>query len=141
MKSRNVIVSLILIVGVLVFVFIRLRLEPKRKLTFNRYPSRIEYSQFALCRMECYSINANSIVPIFRNGSILSRKRKGTCTRFSVNTLTKQKMNIFIVVEQCGTVARVIDCYVTNKHAPCDCTDIENRPISHLKINRRCDTC
>lgn len=139
MKSRNVIISLILIVGILVFIFVRLRLEPKRKLTFNRYPSRIEYSQFALCRMTCYGVNANSIVSIFRTGDILSRERKQTCTIFSVNTLTKQKMNIFIVVEQCGTVARVIDCYITNREAPCNCTDIENRPISYLKINTGCD--
>lgn len=141
MKSRNVIISLILIVGVLVFIFIRLRMEPKRKLTFNRNPSRIEYSQFALCRMECYGINANSIVSVFRNGAIQSRRRRGTCTRFSVNTLTKQKMNIFIVVDQCGTVARVIDCYFTNKQAPCDCIDNENRPFSYLKTKSRCDTC
>jgi hypothetical protein len=135
MKSRNVIISLILIIGVLIFIFIRLRLEPKKRLTFHRYPSRIEYSQFALCRMECYSVNANSIVSVFRNGSILSRRRKGTCTRFSVNASTKQKMNIFIVVDQCGTVAKVVDCYLTNSPAPCDCTDSENRPISYLKSN------
>lgn len=135
MKSRNVIISLILIVGVLIFIFIRIRFEPKKRLTFNRYPSRIEYSQYALCRMECYSINANSVVLIFRNGSIVGRKRKNTCTVFSVNTLTKQKMNIFIAVEQCGTVARVIDCYVINRQAPCDCVDDEHRPISYLKSN------
>ena len=135
MKSRNVIMSLILVVGILVFIFIRLRFEPKKKLTFNRYPSRIEYSAYALCRMECYNVNANSIVTIFRNGSILNRKRKETCTIFSVNTLTKQKINIFIVVEQCGTVARVIDCYITNRQAPCKCADVENRPISYIKSN------
>jgi hypothetical protein len=102
-------------------------------MTFNRYPSRIEYSRFALCRMDCYSINANSIVAVFRNGIITDRKRKKTCTVFSVNTVTKQKMNIFISVEQCGTVARVIDCYIMNRQGPCDCTDIEHMPISYLK--------
>jgi hypothetical protein len=83
--------------------------------------------------MGCFSVNANSIVAIFRNGNIQSRKRKGNCTVFSINTLTKQGKNIFIIVEQCGTVAKVIDCYIANREAPCECTDIENRPISYLK--------
>lgn len=133
MKSKNVIISLILVVGILVFIFIRIRNEPRKKLTFNRNPSRIEYSQFALCRMECYSINANSVATIFRNGVVQNRKRKKTCTTFTVNTLTKQGVNISIVVEQCGTVAKVMDCYTTNRQAPCDCVDNENRPISFLK--------
>jgi hypothetical protein len=133
MKSRNVIISLILVLALLVFIFIRIRLEPKKKPTFNRNPSRIEYSGFALCRMECYSINANSIIPIFRNGNIQSRKRKETCTTFTVNTLTKKGMNIFMVVDQCGTVAKVIDCYIENRQAPCECANIENRPMSYLK--------
>ena len=133
MKSRNVIISLILVLALLVFIFIKIRNEPRKKLNFNRNPSRIEYSQFALCRMGCYSVNANSIVAIFRNGNIQSRKRKSNCTVFSINTLTKQEKNIFIIVEQCGTVAKVIDCYITNREAPCECTDIESRPISYLK--------
>ena len=133
MKSRNVIISLILVLALLVFIFIRIRLEPKKKLAFNRYPSRIEYSKFALCRMECSGINANSIIPVFRKGNVQSRKRKETCTTFTVNTLTKKGMNIFMVVDQCGTVAKVTDCYIESRPTPCECTNIENRPISYLK--------
>ena len=135
MKSRNVIISLVLVLALLVFVFIKIRNEPRKKLTFNRNPSRIEYSQYALCRMECYSINANSIAAIFKNGSIQDRKPKKNCTLFTVNTITKQEKNIVIIVEQCGTVARVADCYVANQGASCNCTDIENPPISYLKDN------
>ena len=135
MKSKNVIISLILVLALLAFIFIRLRLEPKKKLTFNRNPSRIEYSQFALCRMECYSINANSIIAVFRNGIVQTRKRRTTCTTFTINTMTKQGMNVFVIVEQCGTVAKVTDCYIANKEAPCSCIDNENRPVSYLKSN------
>jgi len=134
MKSRNVIISLILVLALLVFIFIRIRLEPKKKLAFNRNPSRIEYSKFALCRMECSGINANSIIPVFRNGNVQSRMRKQTCTIFIVNALTKQRMNIFMVVEQCGTVAKITDCYIENRLAPCECTNIENRPMSYFKV-------
>ena len=135
MKSKNVIISLIFVLALLVFTFIKIRNEPKKRLIFNRNPSRIEYSQFALCRMECFIINANSIAAIFRNGDIRDRKSKKSCTVFTVNTVTKQGKNIVIIVEQCGTVARVTDCYIVNQGAPCHCIDVEKMPISYLKNN------
>lgn len=130
MKSRNVIISLIFVLALLVFIFIRIRNEPRKKLTFNRNPSRIEYSQFALCRMECFNINANSVAAIFKNGSVQDRKPKKNCTVFTVVIVTKLGKNIAIIVEQCGTVARVADCNIMNQGAPCNCRDIENPPIS-----------
>jgi len=133
MKSKNVIISLIFVLALLVFVFIKIRNEPGKKLNFNRNPSRIEYSQFALCRMECFNVNANSIAAIFKNGNIQDRKPKKNCTVFTVSTLTKQAKNIVIIVEQCGTVARITDCNIVNQGAPCNCTDTENMPISYLK--------
>lgn len=132
MKSKNVIISLFFVLALLVIIFIKIRNEPRKRLTFNRNPSRIEYSQYALCRMECYSINANSIAAIFRNGSVAGRKPNRACATFTIKAVTKQGMNIFMVVEQCGTVAKVTDCY-TSREAPCECTDTEKRPVSYLK--------
>jgi hypothetical protein len=132
MKARNVIVSLLLVLGMLAFIFIKIRNEPKKKLTLYRNPSRIEYSQYALCRMECYGVNANTVTAIFRTGAIERDKGKNSCPTFTVSSLTKQEKKIFIKVRQCGTVARVIDCY-DSAETPCNCTDAENRPISFLK--------
>ena len=133
MQAKNVIITLIVILGIFVFLFIKFRLEPRKKLTFNRNPSRIEYTSFALCRMECYAINANSVTTIFRNGKVMGRERRGTCNVFKINTMTKQAKNIYVVVEQCGTVANVTDCYVANRELPCSCIDSENKPLSYLK--------
>ena len=133
MKSRNVIISLIFVLVLLVFVFIKIRNEPRKKLIFNRNPSRIEYSQFALCRMECFNVNANSIAAIFKNGAIQDKRPKKNCTVFTVNTITKQGKIIVIIVEQCGNVARITDCNIVNQGAPCNCIDVENPPISYLK--------
>lgn len=134
MKSRNVIISLVFVLALLVYVFLRIRAEPKKKLTFNRNPSRIEYSQFALCRMDCYNINANTVTSILRNGQITQVNRKVTCPTFTVHSLTKQGMNIIITVRQCGTIAMIIDCLNTNIATPCNCTDKENPPVSSLKV-------
>jgi hypothetical protein len=83
--------------------------------------------------MECFGINANSVAAIFKNGGIQDRKPKKNCTVFTVNTITKQGKNIVIIVEQCGTVARVTDCNIVNQGTPCNCVDIKNPPISYLK--------
>ena len=69
MKPRNVIISLIFVILLLAYLVIKVRLwQPRKKLTFNRNPSRIEYSQFSLCRMDCHRISANIIAGVFRNG-------------------------------------------------------------------------
>ena len=41
MKARNVIISLVFVLALLVFIIIKIRNEPKKKLVLNRNPSRI----------------------------------------------------------------------------------------------------
>jgi len=97
MKARNVIISLVFVLALLVFIIIKIRNEPKKKLMLNRNPSRIEYTKFALCRMDCHHINANSIMGIFRNGEVnraRSDLNKKPCPIFTVRGVTKQKMSI-----------------------------------------------
>ena len=136
MKARNVIISLLLVLGLLAFIFIRIRNEPKKKLTLNRNPSRIEYSQYALCRMECYNINANLVSLVLRKGYIIKQKKGRTCPVFRCDMITKQNEHIFIFIEQCGTVAKVFDCYDAKAGAPCNCVDEGNSPVSYLNSNR-----
>src|SRR6185436_20505251 len=105
MKARNVIISLVLVLALLVFIIIKIRNEPKKKLVLNRNPSRIEYTKFALCRMDCHHINANSIMVIFRNGEVDRAKSdlyKKPCPIFTVRSVTKQ-MSIILIIQQCGT--------------------------------------
>jgi hypothetical protein len=70
MKARNVIISLLFVLALLVVIIIKIRNEPRKKLVLNRNPSRIDYTKFVLCRMDCHHINANSIMGIFRNGEV-----------------------------------------------------------------------
>lgn len=135
MNARNVIISLVLVLALLVFIIIKFSLEPKRKSTFRRNPSRIEYSAFALCRMECYEINANMVARIFQKGEIRLVKRTNPCSTYEVSMSTKLNKRYFITVEQCGTVAKVLDCYETNVTVGCKCINDEARPVSLLKIN------
>jgi hypothetical protein len=138
MKARNVIISLVFVLALLVFIIIKIRNEPKKKLVLNRNPSRIEYTKFALCRMDCHHINANSIMGIFRNGEVNRPKSdldKKPCPIFTVRGSTKQKMSIIIIIQQCGTVAKVLDCYDANRIVGCNCINDETTPLSFFKIN------
>jgi len=137
MKARNVIISLVFVLALLVFIIIKIRNEPKKKLVLNRNPSRIEYTKFALCRMDCHHINANNIMGIFRNGEVNRNKSdlyKKPCPIFTVRGVTKQKMSIIILIQQCGTVAKVLDCYDANGTLGCNCINDEAMPLSFLKI-------
>ena len=134
MNARNVIISLVLVLALLVFIIIKFSLEPKRKSTFRRNPSRIEYSTFALCRMECYQVNANSVTVIIQKGQVHLVKRSTPCSTYRVNMLTKQNRNYFVIIEQCGTVAKVLDCYDANGTVACNCIQNETKPLSILKI-------
>ena len=135
MNARNVIISLVLVLALLVLIIIKFSLEPKRKSTFRRNPSRIEYSAFALCRMECYEINANMVTVIFQKGEVRLLKKTNPCSTYKIGMSTKQNKHYFITVEQCGTVARVLDCYETNVTVGCNCINNEAIPLSILKIN------
>jgi len=138
MKPKNVIISLVFVMLLLAFIVIKIRNEPKKKLVLNRNPSRIEYTKFALCRMDCHHINANSIVGIFRNGEV-NRARsdihKKPCPIFTIRGVTKQKMSIIIIIQQCGTVAKVLDCFDANGTVGCNCINDETTPLSFLNIN------
>ncbi len=138
MKARNVIISLLFVLALLVFIIIKIRNEPKKKLSLIRNPSRIEYTKFALCRMDCYHINANSIMGIFRSGEVNRAKsdlNKKPCLIFTVRGVTKQKMSIIITIQQCGNVAKVLDCYNANGIVGCYCINDETMPLSFLKNN------
>ena len=136
MKSRNVIISLIFVVVLLGYLFIKMRFwEPRKKLSFNRNPSRIEYAKLALCRMDCYFISANDITEIFRRGEVdldNSDLNKRPCAIFTIQGKTKKTMNISISITQCGTVARVTNCFNTDRTIVCNCT-VDSQPVSFYK--------
>jgi hypothetical protein len=88
--------------------------------------------------MDCHHITANSIMGIFRNGEVNRSKSdlyKKPCPIFTVLGTTKQKMSIIIIIQQCGTVAKVLDCYDANGTVGCNCINDETLPLSFLKNN------
>lgn len=125
MRSRNVILSLILVLALLAFTFMKVRFwEPKRKLTFNRNPYRIEYLQLALCRMDCHHISANDITEIIKTGKVNveeSNLKNKPCPLFAVQGVTKKRVDLQVFIIQCGRVAKVINCSSPQTDFDCQC--------------------
>jgi hypothetical protein len=125
MKSRNVIISLLLILVLLAFALMKMRWwEPKKKLTFNRNPQRIEYTRHALCRMDCRFISANEVTEIIQKGEVNFAKsdlNDKPCPTFAVQGYTKSREHLRIIVAQCGKVAKIVTCYNLDVEFECDC--------------------
>ena len=131
MRSRNVIISLLFVLVLLAFTVIKIRYwEPKRKLTLRRNPSRIEYLPLALCRMDCYQVNANDITELLRAGTIndvKTKKDEKPFPLFSVEGVTRKKIGIGIMIIQSGRVAKIKECYRTDGIFVCHCPgDLKN---------------
>ena len=129
MRSRNVIISLLFVLVLILLFFIRVNYwEPRKKLVFNRNPSRIEYSNLALCQMDCYNFNANDMTSILRNGRIVKEKtnmNEKPFPKITINGVTKNKMIVNIEIIQIGRVAKIESCYHVNDLFVCNC--LENK--------------
>lgn len=144
MKPGNVILSLLVVLALLVLVWARMRyMKPEKKPAFKRNPARIAYSTQALCRMDCYSLDANDITRLFKTGvadlSAPAKKEK-SCPVFILKGNVKGGMNLNIEVRQCGNVATVLTCQLLSEIIACDCA--ADRPgISFIQIKNGCTTC
>ena len=127
MNSRNVIITLLLILAVLIFAVVKRRLfEPQRKEVFNRNASPVKYTAFALCRMECNDVSKAAVMEIVQKGIInFSRgdRRYRPCPVFALQGRTGSRQYLRIMLEQCGNVTTVINCYNLEEEVSCDCPD------------------
>jgi hypothetical protein len=136
MKARNVIISLFFVLALFVFGFMKIRLEPRRKMIFNRNLSKVEYSQFALCQMNCQQMTANDITYILRNGEVVSKARersKQPCQTYTLRGKTKIGLDITVIVIQCGRASKILKCYRNVHSVSCECKDEDIIPVSFIK--------
>jgi hypothetical protein len=138
MRSRNVIISLFLVLALFVFIFMKIRSEPRKKIVFNRNLSKVEYSQFALCLMNCQFLSANDIDYVLKNGDVVAKtvdRSKHPCPSYILKGKTKTGLSIMVFAIQCGRVAKISKCYLSDNNINCECRDEIAIPISIKKIN------
>jgi hypothetical protein len=132
MKARNVIISLLFTIVLFVFVFMKIRSEPRRKLIFNRNPSKVEYSELALCLMSCQQMTANDITYIVRHGDVINKTNKHNCPSYVLKGKTRAGQSITVYAIQCGRAIKIYECFKSDHIINCNCRDENARPVSFL---------
>ena len=123
MRSRNVILTLLLLVGVLLFAVFRKWQEPTRKEPFDRNPQRLRFYAFARCRMQCLTLTENDIKTIMQKGVInlnKSNRAYRPCPVFAVQGRVRNAY-LRIVFEQCRNSTYVVNCFDLQRNVACDC--------------------
>ena len=125
MRSRNVMLTLFLLVSILLFAIYKKRQEVPVREAFHRQPERLYFYAFARCRMQCLDISNDDITRIMRSGVILMNKSNRAlrpCPVFSVQARTLKDKYIRVVFEQCRNGTYVVNCYNLEQDTTCDCT-------------------
>ena len=130
MPSRNVILSLLLLVVLIGIAIVKWRFyEPGHKELFNRKPERLQYAAYALCHMACRNISRNDVEGILASGIInlnRSNRRRFPCPTFALQGTSETGKNLRVLVEQCRNATMVLNCYDLNRDFQCDCNDDKN---------------
>ncbi|HMG67150.1 MAG TPA: DUF4258 domain-containing protein [Chitinophagaceae bacterium] len=132
MKSRNVTVTLIIILVILAYAGLRWYvLEPHKKEIFNRHPGHLVYTHHALCRMDCRHITKEDIDEIMRSGIIFLNKSNlydKPCPTFALQGFTNHNEDLRIIFAQCDSETKVVTCYNLHKEFECHCPGDDEDP-------------
>jgi hypothetical protein len=123
MRSRNVFLTLAVLIGVFLFAIFRKWQEPPVREAFDRTPQRLYYYAFALCRMQCLHISKGDINTVMQKGVVhmnKSNRNRQPCATFAVQGRTGSHY-IRAVFEQCRNGTYVVNCYNLENSTPCDC--------------------
>ncbi len=123
MRSRNVIVTLVLLVGVFLVAVFKKWQEPQPREVFNRTPARLRFYAFALCRMKCLAVTETDIKTIMQAGVIninRSNRRSRPCPTYAVQARVRSGY-MRVVFEQCRNSTYVMNCYNLERDVACDC--------------------
>jgi hypothetical protein len=122
MKTKNVTISLLLVLALLGFAIIKRWQEPRRKELFSRRPSQLVFTAYALCRMDCYNLSRAEVLQVMRKGVVLLNKSKSQpCPIYALQGRTAVGRYIRVLFEQCQANTRVINCYDLRKETSCNC--------------------
>jgi hypothetical protein len=123
MRSRNVIVTLVLLVSIFLFAILKRWQEPQRQEAFDRTPEQLRFYAFALCRMQCLGVSEAEIRTILQAGVInlnRSNRRYRPCPIFAVQGRVRSGY-LRVVFEQCRNGTYVANCYNLERDITCDC--------------------
>lgn len=97
---------------------------------FDRRVSYLEYSNHAICRMQCRHISKSEVEEIMRDGKINYNKsdlRNARCPRYAVEGITRDNQQVRIVYAQCDEKTEVVTVIDLETEWSCDCPGDDNK--------------
>lgn len=98
---------------------------PGRVKAEELYKQKKEYSQHALCRMNCRNISETEVDKILKTGSInysKSNAQDKPCPTYAVEGYSNDGQNVRIVVADCDTISRIVTAIDLGlEKDTCDC--------------------
>lgn len=97
---------------------------------FDRRTSFLEYTQHAICRMDCRQISKTEVQDVMLEGSINYRKSnvKGSpCPTYALEGYTNDNQHVRIVFAQCDNTTKVVTCIDLDKEWQCHCPGDDNK--------------
>lgn len=127
MKGRNVVITLLIVLVLLLVAVWRRWQEPRAKEPFSR-AATLSYTAFAVCQLKCKNINRADVQEVMQKGMVLynkSNRRRWPCPTYVVQARTGHQQLLRIVFEQCEKKTTVLA--IDNMEAPDNCNCTENR--------------
>ncbi len=97
---------------------------------FARDRTGLEYTNHALCRMDCRKISKDDIKWIMAEGKINYKKsdlQDKPCPTYALEGITQDEERLRVVFAQCNTVTKVVTCINLDEEAACDCPGDEHK--------------
>lgn len=124
MNSRNVILTLLLILLLSGIFLCRKWQEPVRKEALNRKPDQLIYTPQATCLMKCLQVDENEIERVIKKGIILlnkSNRFSRPCPTFAVQGALAVGKSLQVMLVQCANETTVLSCNLVNQDFECQC--------------------
>lgn len=128
MRSRNVVITLLVILLLLALAAVLRRYEPKPKEAFDRQPAKLIYYHRALCLMQCMGASRAQVEEVMRRGIInFSKSNKGykPCPQFALQ-FRSGGAYLRVIFAQCGSATKVVDVENLEKAFSCNCSGDKN---------------
>lgn len=123
MRSRNVILTVVLLISIFLIAVFRKWREPQPREAFDRAPTHLRFYAFARCRMTCLALTESDIKTIMLHGVInlnRSNRRLRPCPTYAVQARVRSGY-MRVVFEQCRNGTYVVNCYNLEQDVPCNC--------------------
>ena len=125
MKGRNVIITLLLILGLLLLAIYKRWHEPRVREPFNR-SAPLTFTAFAICQLHCKKLDKQQLKEVMAKGIILyhkSNRRRWPCPTYVLQARTQNPRLLRVVYEQCDNKTTVLAIDDVAQKDSCNCME------------------